>query len=141
MNYSYEPVLVLGGVPVIIWVSLAYPSLFWNMEWLMGKGSRFRWYELLLVLTGITIDDMGTSIGMQTEETPRMMYEANSLMVGTWNFFQSVGLADTFTACMRLNWIYHVTLMLAAHYFGILNAWLRFYFIFFGAFKAYAGYK
>ena len=142
MSYSYEPVLVLGGIPVIIWVSLAYPSLFWNtfFEWLMGKGSRFRWYELLLVLTGITIDDMGTSIGMQAEETPRTTYEANSFMIGTWNFFKSVGLADTFTSGMRLNWIYLVSLMLAAHYFGTLNAWLRFYFILLAAFKAYAGY-
>ena len=109
--------------------------------YLLSKGNRFRWWELLFVVVGFTIDDYCTAIGMQAEEVPRSMIEGNIWMGGLMQWWIKQGFAKTETAAHRLTYIVMMAIISACQYMGWLTANSRVFLMICAAVKAYAGYS
>ena len=108
----------------------------------VSKSGRMPWPLFLAVLALFGVDDIGTSIGLQATETPRLMFEGNPYMTHLWEALKEMKLANTDTAAMRLYWVWNLSWLCVAQLFG----WMRTnYFqgmmVLFGAFKTFAGYQ
>ena len=135
--------LVLASLPLQI---LLTKVLEWYLPWFlklfswMGKGNRFGIPGLLAVLVLFSVDDVGTAIGQQGEEVPRMYLEGNLHMAGLWQYMIENGVAKTETDAHRLVWLWFLGIILVTQYFGWLNSLSRLHLFVIGAVKAYAGW-
>ena len=114
----------------------------WYSKYLpVSKGNRLTTIELAAVIIGISIDDIGTAIGMQAEERPRRKVEGNPVMSGLMHWWMKMGLANTETAAHRLTYFMFLSWVLLFQYFGYYTALSRVYMMFVAAMKAWAGYQ
>ena len=132
--------IILTMLPIQIFL-MNYITDYYNFGgWILPKGNRFRWWELVFVIVGFTIDDSCTAIGMQAEEVPMVNVEGNVQMAGLMQWWIKQGWAKTETAAHRLTWLVFMGTICTAHYFGWLSANSRVLLMFFAAMKTWAGY-
>ena len=140
LSPNISALLILGYFPAALYF-LNWAKKYFNFGgYVLSKGNRFRWWELLLVVGGFSIDDTCTAIGMQAEEKPLSHVEVNTSMSGLMQFWIQNGLAKTETAAHRLTYISFMVMIFGFHYMGWLTANSRLYLLFMGALKAWAGY-
>ena len=114
----------------------------WYSKYLpVSKGNRLTTIELAAVIIGISIDDIGTAIGMQAEERPRIKVEGNPIMSGLMHWWINMGLAKTETAAQRLTYFTFLAWILLFQYFGMYTSVSRAYMVLGALVKAYAGYQ
>ena len=107
----------------------------------ISKGNRLTTIELIMVIGGFSIDDIGTAIGMQAEEIPRTNLEGNPIMSGLMHWWINMGLAKTETAAQRLTYFTFLAWILLFQYFGMYTSVSRAYMVLGALVKAYAGYQ
>ena len=132
--------LVLGVIPLNIFTTNFIKKWFNYGAYILSKGNRFVWWELLFVFIGFTIDDACTAVGMQAEEIPVQGVEGNAQMAGLMQFWIQNGLAKTETAAHRLTYLCFMAMIFGTHYMGWLTANSRLFLMFMAVIKAYAGY-
>ena len=102
---------------------------------------RISWWWPLATSILFSIDDLGTAIGVQAEETPRNMYEANPNLVQFHYRMREWGVATTLTDSVRIfYWINQLHIWLAWQ-FGFMNTFYKYFLLINGAVKARAGYQ
>ena len=111
-----------------------------DFSWLVGKGNRLKMWELIAVVVGFSIDDIGTAIGQQAEEYPRQLYEGNPYMVNIWEWLIASGLARSTTDAHRIIYIAFMVQLAVNQYFGLMNPYGRLYYLYNAAMKTYSGY-
>ena len=133
-------------LPLIVYAGNFFERINWlgsnkYVHGLLGKGNRLTTFELIFVIAGFSVDDIGTAIGMQAEERPRKMVEGNPLMSGLMHFWINSGLAKTETAAHRLTYFMFLAWVLVIQYFGFYTSVSRLYIMATAVGKAYAGYQ
>jgi hypothetical protein len=104
------------------------------------KGKTFSMLGLIAVVTLFSIDDVGTSIGLQGEDKPIAMIEGNPHMVYIWDWLIRKGWAKTETAAHRIILLILIGEILLIHYFGYATPIVKSYLFLIGGVKTYAGY-
>lgn len=112
-----------------------------DFSWLIGKGNRLKLWELIVVVIGFSIDDIGTAVGQQATELPRIMYEGNPHMVSIWKWLIASGFATSTTDAHRIIYIIFMVQLFINQYFGLMNPYGRIYYLYTALLKTYAGYN
>ena len=132
--------IILTMLPIQIFL-MNYITDYYNFGgWILPKGNRFRWWELVFVIVGFTIDDSCTAIGMQAEEVPMVNVEGNVQMAGLMQWWIKQGWAKTETAAHRCTLLVFMAIIFGFHYMGWLTANSRVLLMVTAMQKAYAGY-
>jgi len=112
-----------------------------NTDWILGKGNRLKLWELIAVVIGFSIDDVGTAIGQQASEEPRQLYEGNPHMGAIWEWLIASGFATSTTDAHRIIYIIFMVQLFVNQYFGLMNSYGRLFYLYNSAAKTYAGYN
>jgi len=124
-----------------VWVAISsYIAAPWAVA-LAGAGNHFGLATLLSSLALFLVDDVGTAIGMQAKEQPRMVYEQNSYLVGGWKQMQRWGVAKTYTSAHRLFMIWFQFWVVFAHVVGMATPFFRVFIVVTAVIKAFSGYR
>ena len=112
-----------------------------DFSWLIGKGNRLKLWELIAVVIGFSIDDIGTAIGQQAYEEPRQMYEGNPVMSAIWEWLIASGFATSTTDAHRIIYIIFMVQLFINQYFGLMNPYGRLMYLNNAVWKTYCGYN
>jgi hypothetical protein len=118
-----------------------FMKYFHNTDWILGKGNRLKLWELIAVVIGFSIDDVGTAIGQQAYEEPRQLYEGNPHMGAIWEWLIASGFATSTTDAHRIIYIIFMVQLFVNQYFGLMNSYGRLFYLYNSAAKTYAGYN
>ena len=115
--------------------------LHWLAPRWFGRGYRPHPLWLVIPLAGIFIDDVGTAIGCQAEETPRVAIEGNPGYTQLHYKLYDLGLSGSLTSTFRWAWLVDTLSVLLFHWAGkVTNTSLVLLTLFnFG--KAWAGWN
>ena len=130
----WSPLYVFGIIPL---TALADPY-FRKYKWKPLNGNKFGLAGLLTLIALMSVDDVGTAIGLQAKERPLDMFEGNPHMVYIWKMLMRWGV-KTETAAHRIIWMVLIAEVLLLNYLGYAGPWCRSYLYLMGAIKAYSG--
>ena len=138
IGHWWSPLFVFLIIPLM---TLMDPYMrFFGVSWTPFTGNSFGTVGLASVLAMMSIDDVGTAIGLQAKERPLITYEGNPHMVRTWDLFMRWGV-KTQTAAHRIIWLLLIVQILWLNSWGWLGPWARLYILFTAVGKANAGYN
>ena len=137
IGHWWSPLYVFLIIPLM---TLMDPYMsFLGYSWVPFAGKAFGTIGLASVLALMSVDDVGTAIGLQAKERPLIMYEGNPHMVRTWDLFMRWGV-KTQTGAHRIIWLLLIVQVLWLNSLGWLGPWARLYILFTSVGKALAGY-
>ena len=116
-----------------------YTKKYLSYKWLSTNG-RMNWYLFAVVVLLFSVDDVGTSIGLQATETPKTGFEMNSGFCVFMEYMIINGYTATHTSGFRLVWIVNLLVLCTLQYFGLFGPLTSLYIVYTGLLKATAGY-